>query len=79
VVGLIGPQQPISDVPVSETEGVVDAADDAFVEGIRAALVVAALLAVAALVAGYLAFPRGRRIDQQEGREEVELAAEETT
>jgi EmrB/QacA subfamily drug resistance transporter len=78
-VGLIGPQQPISDVPVSETEGVVDAADDAFVEGIRAALVVATLLAVAALVAGYLAFPRGRRIDQQEGREEVELAAEETT
>ena len=35
VVGLIGPGKPIDDVPVSDVDGVVDAADDAFVEGIR--------------------------------------------
>ena len=34
---LIGPGKPISDVPASSVAGVVDAADDAFVEGMRAA------------------------------------------
>jgi EmrB/QacA subfamily drug resistance transporter len=79
VVGLIGPGKPISDVPVSETDGVVDAADDAFVEGIRAALAVAAVLVGLTLIAGFVIFPRGRREAEQETSEALELAAEETT
>jgi EmrB/QacA subfamily drug resistance transporter len=78
-VGLIGPQQPISDIPASDADEVVDAADDAFVEGIRVALVAAAVLALAALAAGFVVFPRGRRIDAQEEAETLELATEETT
>jgi EmrB/QacA subfamily drug resistance transporter len=77
-VGLIGPGKPISDVPASEIDGVVDAADDAFVEGIRAALVTAAVVVLAALIAGFRLFPKGRREVTHEEAEAVELAAEET-
>ncbi|MGH9191775.1 MAG: hypothetical protein ACRDZ0_04805, partial [Acidimicrobiales bacterium] len=37
------------------------AADDAFVEGIRAATGVALVLVLGTLVAGYLIFPKGER------------------
>jgi len=76
-VSLIGPGKPISDVPASNVEGVVDAADDAFVEGIRAALAVAALVAAGAFAVGYLSFPRGRRETDEEQAESARLAAEE--
>ena len=61
-MGLIGPGKPITDVPASNIDGVVDAADDAFVEGIRAALAAAAGLVGLTLVAGFVFFPKGRRV-----------------
>jgi len=78
VVGLIGPGKPIADVPASEIDGVVEAADDAFVEGIRAALATGAVVVGAALAAGFLLFPKGRREVLDEETEALELAAEET-
>jgi len=78
VVSIIGPGKPITDVPESSIDGVVDAADDAFVEGIRAALGSAALLVAVALALGFVYFPRGRRDAVVEEDEALELAAEET-
>ncbi len=76
VVGLIGPGRPLPDAVAARSE-LVDAADDAFVEGIRAALAVGGALAVAALVAGYLVFPKGPRDDAAEEHEAERLEAEE--
>ncbi len=78
VVSIIGPGKPITDVPASQVEGVVDAADDAFVEGIRAALAAAGALAFVALAAGFFLFPRGRREETHETTEALELASEES-
>jgi hypothetical protein len=79
VVGLVGPGKPISDVPASEIDGVVDAADDAFVEGIRAALATAAGLLGLTLIVGFVIFPRGRKEVADDVTEELELAAGETS
>ena len=78
VVSIIGPGKPITDVPASQVEGVVDAADDAFVEGIRAALAAAGALALVALAAGFFLFPKGRREAAHETTESLELASEES-
>ena len=78
VVGLIGPGKPITDVPASNIDGVVDAADDAFVEGIRAALAAAAGLVGLTLVAGFVFFPKGRREVADEEADALALAAEES-
>jgi len=70
VVSLIGPGRPLPDV-VASSSRLLDAADDAFVEGIRAALLVGAAVTLAALIAGFLVFPRGagsRRDEQREAR-----------
>jgi EmrB/QacA subfamily drug resistance transporter len=76
-VSLIGPGEPISDVPASDVGGVVDAADDAFVEGIRAALLVAALVVTVALAVGFVSFPKGRREVDDELAEASRLASED--
>jgi hypothetical protein len=62
---------------VAARSELVDAADDAFVDGIRAALAVGGALAVAALVAGYLVFPKGPRDESQEELEARRVEAEE--
>ena len=60
VVSLIGPGKPLPD-EVAQTDELVDAADDSFVAGIRAALLVGGGMTVAALVVGTLIFPKGTR------------------
>ena len=76
VVGLIGPGRPLPDAVAARDE-LVDAADDAFVDGIRAALLVGGALSLAALVAGYLVFPKGPRDELQEETEAVAVKTEE--
>ena len=68
VVSLIGPGRPLPDV-VASSGRLLDAADDAFVEGIRAALLVGAAVTLAALIAGFLVFPRGAGSRRDELRE----------
>jgi EmrB/QacA subfamily drug resistance transporter len=58
VVSLIGPGKPLPDA-VAERQELVDAADDAFAEGIRAALAVGLGLSVLVLIAGAKVFPKG--------------------
>jgi MFS family permease len=58
VAALLGPGKPLS-ADVKEEPELEQAADDAFVEGIRAAVGVALVLVLGALVAGYVIFPKG--------------------
>ncbi len=58
VVAIIGPGKPLPDAVAARDE-LVDAADDAFADGIRAALLVGVVLATFALLAGAKVFPRG--------------------
>ena len=73
---MIGPGKPLPDA-VTKPDELVDAADDAFVAGIRAALAVGAVVVLIALVAGYRVFPRGRKEERAEVGEAHQLAAEE--
>jgi EmrB/QacA subfamily drug resistance transporter len=81
VAALIGPGRPLPD-EVNEEPALVEAADDAFVAGMRAALGVGAAVALAALIAGYVVFPKGRRKSTEEELDEAstieadELAAD---
>jgi len=59
VAGLIGPGKPLPD-NVTEDDAVVSAADDAFVTGIRVAMLVGFFVALSALVVGWRLFPRER-------------------
>jgi len=76
VVSLIGPGRPLPD-DVAASAKLVDAADDAFVEGIRVALVVGAAVVFAALVAGFLVFPRGAGSRRDELQEAERIKADE--
>ena len=58
VVSLIGPRQPLADY-VPESDEIVDEVDDAFVTAIRAAIAVGFAVSAAALVLGWVVFPRG--------------------
>jgi EmrB/QacA subfamily drug resistance transporter len=71
VAALLGPGKPLS-ADVKERPELEQAADDAFVEGIRAAVGVALVLVLGALVAGYLIFPKG---EPELATEEVDEAA----
>jgi EmrB/QacA subfamily drug resistance transporter len=73
VVSLIGPGRPLPDA-VASSRRLIQAADDAFVTGIRAALVVGAAVAVAALIAGFIVFPRGVRRDEVREASELETS-----
>ena len=59
VAAFIGPGKPLPDT-VQESQDLVDAADDAFVAGIRVALAVGFVVVTAAFVAGWIIFPRRR-------------------
>jgi hypothetical protein len=72
VVALIGPGKPLPDEVSAEPE-LLAAADDAFVSGMRAALGVGILMALGALIAGFVVFPRGQRAEARE--EQGEAAA----
>jgi EmrB/QacA subfamily drug resistance transporter len=67
VAALLGPGKPLS-ADVKEEPELEQAADDAFVEGIRAAAAVALALVIGALIAGYVIFPKG---EQAMARDEV--------
>jgi EmrB/QacA subfamily drug resistance transporter len=57
VASLIGPGKPLPQ-NVTEDDAVLKAADDAFITGIRVAMVVAFLVSISALVVCWLLFPR---------------------
>jgi EmrB/QacA subfamily drug resistance transporter len=77
VTALLGPGQPLSD-DVKEAPELEQAADDAFVEGIRAAVAVAFVLVVGTLVAGYLIFPKsGQILDTDEVDEAARVDVDE--
>jgi MFS family permease len=76
VVALIGPGKPLPDA-VAQRQELVDAADDAFADGIRAALLVGVVLAAFALIAGVKVFPRGVAEEVSEVHEAGALAASE--
>jgi EmrB/QacA subfamily drug resistance transporter len=78
VVSLIGPGKPLPDT-VQEQDELVDAADDAFVEGIRAALMIGLALTVLVLIAGAIVFPKGTKDESEELVEAGHLEAEEAT
>jgi EmrB/QacA subfamily drug resistance transporter len=62
VASLIGPGKPLPD-NVAEDDEVLNAADDAFIDGIRIAMLVGFVVSVSSLVIGWWLFPRRR--DQQ--------------
>jgi EmrB/QacA subfamily drug resistance transporter len=77
VVALIGPGRPLPD-EIREAPELLAAADAAFVSGMRAALGVGILVALGALIAGFIVFPRGRRAETvQEAGEASALEREE--
>jgi EmrB/QacA subfamily drug resistance transporter len=57
VAGLIGPGKPLPD-NVVEDDAVLAAADDAFITGIRVAMLLGFLVAVSSLAVGWVLFPR---------------------
>jgi MFS family permease len=77
VVSLIGPGKPLPDTVTEQTE-LVDAADDAFSEGIRVAIAVGGGLVLIALIAGFVVFPKGTKEDSDDEREQARLAADGT-
>ena len=60
VASLIGPGKPLPD-NVTEDTRVLDAADDAFVTGIRVAMLSVASSRSSSFISGWLLFPRRRR------------------
>jgi hypothetical protein len=70
VVALIGRGRPLPDAVSTEPE-LLAAADAAFVSGMRAALGVGIVIALGALVAGFVVFPRGERAEVQQEQGEV--------
>ncbi|HKA03580.1 MAG TPA: MFS transporter [Acidimicrobiales bacterium] len=76
LVSLIGPGKPLPET-VAQRRELVAAADDAFADGIRAALLVGLVLAVLVLILGDRVFPR--RLDEERSRiaEKRDLAVSE--
>jgi EmrB/QacA subfamily drug resistance transporter len=77
VPALIGPGKPLPSSDAIEADQLEDIAEDAFEQGMRAALFVGAGLALAALVAGFVVFPKGKREDVETEVEATELEVEE--
>jgi len=76
VVALIGPGKPLPDAVAARQE-LIDAADDAFADGIRAALVIGLVLSILVLVAGAKVFPKGVTEERTEVAEAHTLASSE--
>jgi EmrB/QacA subfamily drug resistance transporter len=65
IASLIGPGKPLPD-NVTKDDDALDAADDAFIDGIRIAMLVGFLVSLSALLIGWRLFPRGReRVDEE--------------
>ena len=60
---------------VAERQELVDAADDAFADGIRIAISVGLVLSVLVLIAGIVVFPKGAAEEHSEVAEADTLAA----
>jgi MFS family permease len=73
VVSLIGPGKPLPDA-VAERSELVDAADEAFQAGIRVALIIGAGVTFAALIAGFVVFPRRDREQEAVSPSGLEIA-----
>jgi EmrB/QacA subfamily drug resistance transporter len=65
VTGLIGPGKPLPD-NVREDDDALAAADDAFIEGIRIAMLVGCLVALSSLLVSWRLFPRRRETTADE-------------
>jgi EmrB/QacA subfamily drug resistance transporter len=76
VVTLIGPGRPLPDAVAARQE-LVDAADEAFSDGIRIALTVGLVLSVLVLIAGAVVFPKGRAEEHDDVTEAHALASSE--
>jgi EmrB/QacA subfamily drug resistance transporter len=76
VVALIGPGKPLPNALAVRPE-LVDAADDAFAEGIRIALSVGLVLSMLVLIAGAIVFPKGPAEEHSEEGEAKALASSE--
>ena len=59
IAGLIGPGKPLPQ-NVAEDDAVLNAAEDAFITGIRVAMVVGLLVSTSSFVVSWLLFPRRR-------------------
>lgn len=64
---------------ITERQEVLDAADDAFVDGVRVASAVAFVVALAALILGFVTFPRGRTATESDESEPAMADAAATT
>ena len=73
---MIGPGRPLPDAVAGSAE-LVDAADDAFVAGIRAALVVGGTLSLLVLAVGFAVFPKAVAEDHSEVSEADRLEVSE--
>ena len=76
VTSLIGPGKPLPD-DVTKTDELVDAADDAFVRGMRIALIIGGVLTLGALIAGFFVFPRGTKDESADEAEATHIEVEE--
>jgi EmrB/QacA subfamily drug resistance transporter len=65
VAGLIGPGKPLPQNVVEDDE-VLQAADDAFISGIRVAMLVGFFVGLSSFVVGWVLFPKGRETTAQE-------------
>jgi len=72
VPSVIGPGEPLP-AEVTRRVELVDAADDAFVEGIRAAMALGFVVVLVALIAVWRFFPRARRRDDDSAGERVDV------
>ena len=70
VANIIGPGRPLPDNVASRAE-LVNAADDAFVEGIQVAVLVGGGVVLAALIAAAVVFPRGERASVEGAEQEA--------
>ena len=65
IASLIGPGKPLPS-NITEDHDALDAADDAFVAGIRIAMLLAFLVSLSSLIVGWRLFPRGRETRSEE-------------
>ncbi len=65
ITSLIGPRKPLPR-NITEDDDALDAADAAFVEGIRIAMLVGFLVSLSSLIVGWRLFPRGRETTSEE-------------
>ncbi len=65
IASLIGPGRPLPR-SITEDDDALDAADDAFVEGIRIAMLAGFLVSLSSLLVGWRLFPRGRETTSEE-------------